>query len=135
MASLKSSTSWLSWHFVSSSARTWRNRKEHPTSMMGGWGTWRTAFASRTAAKVLLIWFLISVALSMMMTRMMTVTMMMVTMMMVTTRLMMMVLLIWFLILVDSQPVNPLLVVVLRLGDRVQLDKDQREKKTQQSIR
>ena len=103
--------------------------------MMGGWGTWRTAFASRTAAKVLLIWFLISVALSMMMTRMMTVTMMMVTMMMVTTRLMMMVLLIWFLILVDSQPVNPLLVVVLRLGDRVQLDKDQREKKTQQSIR
>ena len=66
----------------------------------------------------------------MMMTRMMTVTMMM-----VTTRLMMMVLLIWFLILVDSQPVNPLLVVVLRLGDRVQLDKDQREKKTQQSIR
>ena len=89
--------------------------------MMGGWGTWRTAFASRTAAKVLLIWFLISVALSMMMTRMMTLTMMMV-------------LLIWFLILVDSQPVNPLLVVVLRLGDRVQLDKDQLEKKTQQSI-
>ena len=36
MASLKSSTSWLSWHFVSSSARTWRNIKEHPTSMMGG---------------------------------------------------------------------------------------------------
>ena len=66
----------------------------------------------------------------MMMTRMMTVTMMM-----VTTKLMMMVLLIWFLILVDSQPVNPLLVVVLCLGDRVQLDKDQREKKTQQSIR
>ena len=67
---------------------------------------------------------------------MMMVTMMMVTVMMVTTRLMMMmmVLLIWFLILVDSQPVNPLLVVVLRLGDRVQLDKDQREKKTQQSI-
>ena len=99
--------------------------------MMGGWGTWRTAFASRTAAKVLLIWFLISVALSMMMTRMMTLTMMMVT----TRLMMMMVLLIWFLILVDSQPVNPLLVVVLRLGDRVQLDKDQREKKNQQSIR